>query len=439
MAKIKLATGVWQDAGGISLIVTIDGKNYEGPRQPLGTGVEECVAKRQVFLVEQTRRLKSQAAATTVAAEVAAVNATTLRGALPRFLKVAYGVTEREAEDFAPGALRSQRARDQRRHLLHWCEANDAPGKLPPFGQRPHDSITTDQVSFVLNRWKTLPPRHRPSAWTLHHRRAALMMFYDTVNTPSGYNPVRATKFAQPKDLEPRGFDYEYVERILRHVPDYKYVRRSHADGTPAEHGGLSLSKIALRIMCSTGLMCAEQDRITRHHLNLKEGTLLTSRRKAGRVVGERKLKLLPESLAAFQLFHDNNMYGNVPTAATVASAFATALPKAHAEAIELTGVPLPLPDDVRPTDFRHCFGSLVFDQTGGNEKVTGEIMGHAPGSRQTARYVRSKVTKVVLEATAKVATFQMFKTPQVTAATATPATFTPKPQPAAKREKARA
>ena len=123
---------------------------------------------------------------------------------------------------------------------------------IDEFGSRRRNSITTQEIAVVLQRWE----REGYAASTLNHRRGALMHVWSRLDGKNVDNPVvRIPRYKEPEP-EPRGLSWEEVDRIFAAMPD---------KGQPVAGRTLddaSKTKARLAAIAFTGLTQAQLKRL---------------------------------------------------------------------------------------------------------------------------------------------------------------------------------
>lgn len=342
MRRTRLATGIYRDRYGISVVVR--GKEE---RYPIGTPLETLVADRKLR-VRQLPDARTQRG--TLAADVAA-----------------YLLT-----------LPAGRRREAARSLLgHWLEAG--------FGTRHRHSLTAVELAQQLAAWST-----RFAAGTLRHLRRELGALYRALDGRGGANPVRDVPAIRVRYDEPRAIPYPLVRAILEALPDR---------GRPTGEGKgtrprVSLTKLRLMVMAYTGLTPAMLGQVQARDLDVAGATVFIRPRRKGRGVAGRRKALAPQAVEAFRALAAAGGLGPFSTR-SVAKSWNRAVQKVRAaweEEHAPDGSAWPLPDDVRPYDLRHSYGTALMRRTRDVKAVADALM-HATLA-MTPRYLQALVTE---------------------------------------------
>jgi integrase len=173
------------------------------------------------------------------------------------------------------------------------------------------------------------------------------------------------------------------VEAILAAMPDrgqgLKGKRRSE----------VSLSKLRLRVMWTTGLTPRQIGQLTPEDLGwLDEGLLHRPGRRKGQGTAGELVPLYPEAVAALRAFRAAGACGPFSTS-SVHQSWRRALARLRAAGLELP--------PVRPYDLRHSFVTDVVMATK-NLAVAQELAGHA-SAQTTRRYAGAALVPVRREA----------------------------------------
>lgn len=259
---------------------------------------------------------------------------------------------------------------------------------------RRSDSITSDEIIEVMNRWASTPTvieegqRGRPSAadglaaGTRRKRRTALQSFFTAKNGPGGYNPLRQVPIPEVPKPEARHLDYVTIERIIAQMPQERSVRRG---ASPL----MSLSVIRVRVLAYTGIPPGLLKIIGPSDLVLVgAGAVRLRGRLKGAGVEARTIPLTAGGLAAFKAFHAANAYGWFTT---------EALNRSFKRGCERAGIN---PSTVTLYDLRHSFLTQLYKTTRDLATV-GRFGLHAEGSRVTARYAQGANRDVDIAAAA--------------------------------------
>lgn len=372
--RVKGEVGIYRlPNGNYTLTVSVNNRGFESPQLPADATIHELRLQRVAFRQKKELELAGVVTAKIVADAAPTASDGTLRSDVPIFLNTLTGARKRDMAVF----------------MNRWIAASDSP-KLPPFGDRARDTISGVAIKTVLAQWE----RERVPHWTRHHLRQALSQFFTALNGKSGCNPVRDTSWQRPQRSVPRAIDYSVIQSIFDEIPDYVWTTKEGKTGPRCR------SKIILMLEAATGWHPAMLNRIRPQDLNLKSGVATTWREKGGRrrVV---TAQLVDDAIAPFKLFVAEKMFGRV-RARAAARAWATAMKKAQAKwSAKRPGIPFPVPENCRPYDLRHSFGTEMYKRCG-DERAVGEMVGHAPGSSMTPQYTIGAVSTRVAVAARK-------------------------------------
>jgi integrase len=246
--RTRLATGIYKDAHGVAIIMSVQGAPVEH-RYPLGKTLAWYIAERG--------KLQS-------AAELQAER---------RIAK--WQTFEARVDDYLE-TLSGTHARDARLLLAKWS------GEV---GDRVPNEITTDEIDTQLNAWNK-------AASTRNHLRQALIGFYRYLNGPSGYNPAKLAKKAPERYHDARGLPYATIAKILQQLQPSK-------------------SRARLLVMAYTGLPQAQIARLTPDDVRLTRKAVYVRPRRKGAGVPGRMLPLSPAGIAAFKEFIAQDAFGS--------------------------------------------------------------------------------------------------------------------------------
>jgi integrase len=355
--RVRLERGIFRDASGIAVTAKIGSgqtARQAERRFPLRTSIAQLRKVREQLRVQLRLRAPLPAAPGTLGADV------------PEYLK-----TVRES------------ARANATILLgHWLTAG--------FRSTSRHAITALDVRQQLTAWSD----QGCAASTVNHRRTALMSLYRVLDGADGRNPVRAVPRIPEDNEEARGFSYALVDAILAQLPDQG---RPTGKGT-GTRPTVSQTKARLRVMAYTGLPQSVLARIESHHLHLdgEAPSLDAMPRRKGKRTRPQTIPLIPQAVDAFTALLEANALGSFSTDSMVAT-FRRAVAKARAawtrkELEAGTRRAWPLPDNLRPYDVRHAFGTETYRRTG-DLRATADLMLHAD-IRTTMRYARAAVSE---------------------------------------------
>ena len=336
--RVRLATGVFSDPWGVSVIVR--GKEH---RYPLGTPIEQLRRDR--------RELVDAAGATP-----------SRRGTLAAGIAAYLETVPDEG----------RRRKDKATLLQHWLDAGLGPLAM--------DGVQPIDLRKQMATWSGFAPQTRVAL------RQALSAVYNAVNGRTGYNPVRDVPRPRVRYDEPRGISYDLIEQLFTYMPDR---------GSPVKGGHVptvSLTKLRLKVMAYTGLTPAMLKRVEPRDFDPKAKTLFVRPRQKGQGVDAATLPLLDDGVAALKALAKAGAFGTFNTR-SVSYVWGGAVTKMRQawesdQATKRTPKPWPLPENVRPYDLRHSFGTLILATTGDLE-ATANLMRHST-LQQTRRYAQA-------------------------------------------------
>lgn len=248
------------------------------------------------------------------------------------------------------------------------------------FGTRRRDSITTSEIRAWRDRWMKEPrgkaadgtPLAPYAASTINHWLRALSNLWTVLDGRRAPNPVRDVPEVTEPDPLPRALTFETIEAILSQITD-----RARPSPGKSNKGTKSQTLARLRVVAYTGLTYAQLGLLTPADVDLTAATMLVRSRAEGKGSKPQRLPLHPEAVKAFQTFAELDCWGPF-SGASVRKTFLLAVKKARA-----TGVVIP--DDVRPYDLRHSWGTAVVAATGSREAAK-DLLSHR-STRTTRRY----------------------------------------------------
>jgi len=286
---------------------------------------------------------------------------------------------------------------ERRQHVEEW---------IAIFGRRRRDTITAAEIRAARDAWLTTPrrvtrpgPDGRPvtreappyAASSVNHRLRALRNLYTVLDGRRAPNPVAEVPEAQEPGDVPRALPQALVAAILAAMPD----RGTASKGK--RRPGVSLTKLRLRVMWTTGLTPRQIGQLTPDDLGwLKEGLLRRPGRRKGRGVAGELVPIYPEAVTALEAFRTAKAFGPYANSA-VNQSWRRALRRLRAQ-----GVTLPA---VRPYDLRHSFVTDVLMATK-NLAVTQELAGHQH-AQTTRRYAGAALVPVRREALRQLAAWR--------------------------------
>jgi integrase len=253
------------------------------------------------------------------------------------------------------------------------------------FGRRQRDTITAAEIRGIKTRWATTPraPGRPPlSAGTINKRLRSLSNLYALLDGARADNPVRDV----PEEREPeplaRALPADAIAAILGALPD----AGQPVKGQPRTP--VSKAKIRLRCLAYCPITTKQLAQLRPADVNLETGMIRLPARAKGRGAAAVWQPLLPAARAAFADFHREGLYGGF-SLRTVRRAFQAAARRA--------GFP-----HARIYDFRHSFGTAVYEATGSLEAVA-RLLQHAD-PRTSATYATGGHARVIAADIARVA-----------------------------------
>lgn len=246
-ARTRLATGIYADASGVSIIVWI-GRTPKEYRCPLGKDISWYRAERV--------RLHAAALNTHERKQVAR---DTLRADTLRYLKT----------------LRNRSKDDADNLLRHWCDR---------FGDTPRHEITTMDLREHAATWTCAPS-------TYNHRRQALISLYTALDGADAPNPARGLPKRQEQPGAPKALPYAVIRAAFDAMPE-------------------SQSKARLMVMAYTGLPQMQMERLTALDWQKDERRLRVTPRRKGAGASGRWLPLSDEAHGALTLFDKLKCWG---------------------------------------------------------------------------------------------------------------------------------
>lgn len=301
-----------------------------------------------------------------------------------------------------------------------------------PLGRAHRADITKAHVREQLATWGSSGGRTGAgySASEINKRLAALRQLYRALDGDDG--PTAGIRKLREPEPEPRGVPFEVALEILDAMPTRRRERVLSSNDAKAifeqasvPHSNKSaiaraygisetmVRKIAkrpdqletwdeaakavirLRVILFTGFPHAQVMKIKPEHIDWTGGTILTTPRRKGAGAKPRRLPLLPEAIDALKDFDVAGCYGTFATSPVrrawvrARDAVAAGITDPQVKALIAT---------LRPYDLRHSFGTEVYRQSG-DERATGELLLHAPGSKLTARYTLAAVSETAQRA----------------------------------------
>lgn len=345
--RTRVATGVYRDAIGCSVVVMVAGEQHER-RYPAGTSLDRLLRARDELREHYERRARRR--------QRAAPKTGTLAAEAVRYL----------------AAVRAMPSYPSRRRLIElWV------GVL---GTRRLASLDHLTIAAQLQTWATTPRSatdDRPySAQYLVHLRGALSHLYATID-PDGDNPVARVPRARVVEPLPRAIPLWDLVAILRAMP-----RASKA-------------RARLAVMASTGVGPAELARLRRQDIDVDGRVLVAHARRKGKGSEARAIPLTRHAVRALHLLLRLDALGPFSTS-NLRRAFRVAAARAG---YVLRDADHPDGLDWRPYDVRHTFGSLVGEHSR-DERAVQALLGHTD-RRTTRRYTGRSIDPRVAAAMA--------------------------------------
>lgn len=349
-ARERLATGVYRDARGVSVVAHVNGRQVE-ERHPHGTPLATLRARREALRVDARRAAAK--------AEAARPQAGTLAADAPAYLATCRAMPSFEA---------------RARHVALWVEA---------LGAVRRDAITPAMVAAQLQAWRA----DGYAEQTCNLLRTALIQLYAVLDGAEARNPARAVPKYRIRYDDPRALPALVVARILRQF-------------RPS-----SKTRARLAVIATTGLAHAELKRLQPRDVELAPrltrdgdtfGVVIARARRKGSGAAARAVPLTRHAWRALRVFVRVQAFGDF-SHHSMRSRFRDACARAG---YVLKGPDAPHGLDWRPYDLRHTFATAVA-QASGDERAVAEILGHAPGSAMTRRYTLGSIAPRVAAAVA--------------------------------------
>jgi integrase len=245
--RTRLATGVYSDPSGVSIIVWVNHAPREY-RYPLGKDANWYRNERiRLHAAALNQHARAEATKDTLAADVT------------RYLKT---LTKRSKDD-AENLLR------------HW---------LPAFGDTRRNEITTLALREHAASWTCAPS-------TYNHRRQALISLYAALDGQDAPNPARGLPKRQEQPHAPKALPYDVIRATFKAMPE-------------------SQSKARLMLMAYTGLPQMQIEKLTPLDWQRDERRLRVTPRRKGAGSAGRWLPLSEDAHAAMELFDRLKCWG---------------------------------------------------------------------------------------------------------------------------------
>jgi integrase len=343
-----LATGIFEDPIGRSIIVSVRGTPHER-RYPQGTTIEVLRKARREWKDDLLEQGPAPPPSGTLAAIVEGYLATVPDG--------------------------NKRANEVR-ELAHWTAV---------FGKRAPETLRWQELHQQMTTWAN----GGAAASTLNKRRQSLKNVFLHVSGKDGANPVNAVPRHREPAPEARGLALDIVERILNALSDHG----QHPKGEPAP---MSKTKARLCVMATTGLPQAQIARIERRHIDWTHATVYVTPRRKGQGTAGRTLPLTPDALDAFRLMDVAGAWGRFSTRAASRS-FAAAVKTAKRTFEKETRQHWPAPANVRAYDLRHSFLTEAY-RSSRDLRAVAELALHSDLAL-TDRYAQAAVSETAAKA----------------------------------------
>lgn len=251
VSKKKLSRGIFRDASGIAIRISINGKPKEYRKDSSG----KLYKDRDLNWLKQ-ERTRRQAAATLIQ-EVEAVKAGTLEAGIAEYLKTLTGRAKSDAENL----------------LNRW----------KPLHDKQRREITALELQQHAATWTC-------AASTYNHRRQALISLYRTLDGPDAPNPARGLPKRRETAGAPKALPYSVIRTVFRKMP-------------------ASQSRARLKVMAYTGLPQMQIQKLTPEDWQ-GDRLRVTPRRKGAGAAG-RWIPLSKEAQQAMKEFTRWNCWGN--------------------------------------------------------------------------------------------------------------------------------
>ena len=181
---------------------------------------------------------------------------------------------------------------ERRTHIELWTDE---------FGQRRRNTITTNEIDVVLNRWLG---EEGLAASTVKHRRTALLHLWHRLDGRDAVNPVRRSMVPAEPDPEPRGLPYSTVQKILEAMPEQGQTIKGKARDTA------SRTKARLTLMAYTGLSPATIMRLRPQDVRWDAGAIFVRGRRKGKGTKGQVVPLTSAGLKALRRFDALDCWG---------------------------------------------------------------------------------------------------------------------------------
>jgi len=373
--RTRLATGIYQDAHGISVIATAGTAPHKltSPeiRYPLGTPIPTMVA---CWHREKMRLTDARAKA----------------GGGP----VRRGTLSADVRQYlATAKLTPRRRKEREQQLMWWCQQRDGG---PPFGDRPRSSLETPAIRRALAGLLL----GGAASSTVNKYRHALSHVATVLDGKSAPNPAHeAPKYEEP-EAAMRDQPYWAIQLIIDAIRE-----------TGQQAGKPSLTKARVRVLAYAPITPMQLRQIKRTDIDWEHSEIVTPGRKKGYGTAPRRKPLTPQALDAFKAFDAADGWQIDFSRSSLYRTFTAARDRVvEALRVERPDLDVSRLATMRPYDLRHSFATMVFKATG-DLAITGEFLDHAD-PQTTRRYAQGALPAHVHAAGAKV--LQAFTAPTV-------------------------
>ena len=335
----RIARGVYRDQWGLSATVKVAGTQRE-KRFPPGTAL--C-------------KIRDWQGEMRVA----------LRASVPSRLR---GSFKADADRYLAGVQAMPTYRERERDIGFW---------IAEFGERRRDSMTTQEIATVLQRWE----QEGYAASTLNHRRGALLHLWSRLDGKTADSPVsRIPRYREPRP-EPRGLSWADVDRILAAMPDVGQALAGRA------RDDASKTKARLAVMAFTGLTQNQIKQLRPEDVFWRESAIRAPARHKGKGASAQVLPVTRRGLETLVRFAELDCWGTFSNA-SLNTSFKRACLK-----VGLSGK--------RAYDLRHTFGTEMYRRTH-DPLVVQQLMLHR-SSETTQRYILGAVPDALQRAVSEV------------------------------------
>lgn len=254
-ARERIATGIYRDARGYSIVVVVHGEHVER-RHPHGLSLTDLQRLRAALETDTARRQAHAAKKTPTRG--------TLAAAAPEYLASVRAMPSYAARAWQVGK---------------WVEA---------LGTMPRDDLTPIHVSTQLHAWH----REGYAPQTCNHLRTALVQLYVRLDGKDARNPARAVpKFPVTPALS-RALPVLAVAAVLR------------------QFRPRSATRVRLAVIATTGLRHAELKLMKRADIDLETGVLVANGILKGGGTQPRTVPLTKHARLALRAFIRADAFG---------------------------------------------------------------------------------------------------------------------------------